>query len=88
MKLEVSAYYLEFYHPFALAHGTRTGTQLAFVKIEHQGIIAYGEASLPPYRKETVASVTKWVNQQLGQVADLLSTNPFLHPLMLCKLPF
>ncbi len=80
MKLEVSPYYLEFYHPFALAHGTRTGTQLAFVKIEHHNIVAYGEASLPPYRKETVASVTKWVKQQLGQVADLLSTNPFLHP--------
>lgn len=85
MKLNVSPYYLKFYHPFALAHGTRTGTQLAFIKIEHHNIVAYGEASLPPYRKETFASVTQWVNQQLGKVADLLTTNPFLHP---TEIPF
>ena len=61
MKLTVQHYFLEFIRPFALAHGTRTGTNLAFVKIEHEEIIAYGEASLPPYRKETFDSVKKWV---------------------------
>ena len=44
MKLSVHPYFLEFIHPFALAHGTRTGTQLAFVKLELEGMVAYGEA--------------------------------------------
>lgn len=68
-------YFLEFIHPFALAHGTRTGTQLAFVKIEFEGIVTYGEASLPPYRKETFESVEKWIKLQFNQVFELLSNN-------------
>lgn len=85
MKLSVHPYFLEFIHPFALAHGTRSGTQLAFVKIEHNGIIAYGEASLPPYRKETLQSVTDWVNIQNNNVLELLSGNPFEHA---AQIPF
>lgn len=78
MKISVHPYFLEFIHPFALAHGTRKGTQLAFVKIELEGIVAYGEASLPPYRKETVGSVKKWIATQKEQVFSILTTNnPF-----------
>ena len=78
MKISVHPYFLEFIHPFALAHGTRKGTQLAFVKIEFKGIVSFGEASLPPYRKETVDSVRKWIETQKEQVFSLLATNnPF-----------
>ena len=77
MNLSVHPYFLEFIHPFELAHGTRTGTQLAYVKIEHNKQIAYGEASLPPYRKETVNSVKKWVEKQHENVLELLTKNPF-----------
>ncbi|MGE0560792.1 MAG: enolase C-terminal domain-like protein [Flavobacteriales bacterium] len=77
MKLSVHSYFLEFIHPFALAHGTRTGTQLAFVKLELEGVVAYGEASLPPYRNETFESVKKWIEQQYDTVVELLSSNPF-----------
>lgn len=80
MKLNVSPYFLEFIHPFALAHGTRTGTQLAFVKLELEGMVAYGEASLPPYRKETFESVKHWVEQQHDKVIELLAANPFENP--------
>ena len=80
MKLTVQHYFLEFIRPFALAHGTRTGTNLAFVKIEHEEIIAYGEASLPPYRKETFDSVKKWVEHQYEQTLELISKNPFEKP--------
>jgi L-alanine-DL-glutamate epimerase-like enolase superfamily enzyme len=79
VKLSVHPYFLEFIHPFALAHGTRSGTQLAFVKLEHNGMVAYGEASLPPYRKETLESVTEWVKKQQEQVLESLSLNPFEH---------
>ncbi len=76
MKLSVHPYFLEFIHPFALAHGTRTGTQLAFVKIEYQGIVAYGEASLPPYRNETFESVKYWVESKYQQTLELISSIP------------
>lgn len=77
MKLTILPYFLEFIHPFALAHGTRTGTQLAFVKLEHNTVVAYGEASLPPYRKETIQTLINWVNKQKNEVLELLSENPF-----------
>jgi L-alanine-DL-glutamate epimerase-like enolase superfamily enzyme len=80
VKLSVHPYFLEFNRPFALAHGTRTGTNLAFVKIEHEDIIVYGEASLPPYRKETFDTVKKWVERQYEQIMDLISKNPFQNP--------
>lgn len=88
MKLTIHPYFLEFIHPFALAHGTRTGTQLAFVKLELEGVVAYGEASLPPYRKETFESVKHWVEQQHDKVVELLATNPFENPenIPFCKL--
>lgn len=77
MKISVHPYFLEFIRPFALAHGTRNGTQLAFVKIEHEGIVAWGEASLPPYLPETFESVKKWVNAQFEQAAGVLVGDPF-----------
>jgi len=80
MKLSVHPYFLEFIRPFALAHGTRTGTNLAFVKIKHEDVIAYGEASLPPYRKETFDSVKKWVDQHYEQTLESITKNPFLKP--------
>ena len=80
MKLSIHPYFLEFIRPFALAHGTRSGTQLAFVKIEHEGITAYGEASLPPYLPETFESVKNWVETQTDVVAGLLTTNPLEFP--------
>jgi L-alanine-DL-glutamate epimerase-like enolase superfamily enzyme len=73
----VHPYFLEFIRPFALAYGHRAGTQLAFVKIEHENIVAFGEASLPPYLEEDFTSVKKWVEDQADQVAELLKTDPF-----------
>lgn len=85
MKLSLHPYFLEFIHPFALAHGTRIGTQLVFVKLEQHNIVAYGEASLPPYRKETIETVANWVNSKNDEILELLSINPFEQPL---KIPF
>lgn len=85
MKISVYPYFLEFIHPFALSHGTRTGTQLAYVKIEFEGNIAYGEASLPPYLKETFDSVKTWVQSQSQNAVELLTGNPFKNPE---KIPF
>ena len=82
MNISVHPYFLEFIHPFALAHGTRKGTQLAYVKIEFEGCIAYGEASLPPYLKETFNTVQKWVQSQVQKGVEVLQANPFENPLI------
>ncbi len=85
MKLSVHPYFLEFIRPFALAHGTRKGTDLVFVKIEDQGIVGYGEASLPPYRNETMKSVTGWIEKQKEKVFELVQTDILKH---ITEIPF
>jgi len=57
MKLSLFPYQLEFKYPFRIAHGIRTHTDVVYVKLEHEGFICWGEASLPPYLKETQQSV-------------------------------
>ncbi|HXB40595.1 MAG TPA: dipeptide epimerase [Bacteroidia bacterium] len=58
MKLSYAPYFLEFKHPFGLSHGTRTKTDVVYVKLEKDDKIGYGEAALPPYLGETQTSVT------------------------------
>lgn len=57
MKLSYCPYSLEFKHPFGLAYGSRTKTDVVFIKLESDGFVGYGEASLPPYLGETHESV-------------------------------
>lgn len=57
MKLSYCPYSLEFKHPFGLAYGTRTKTDVVFIKLESDGFVGYGESSLPPYLGETHESV-------------------------------
>ncbi|MGZ3861761.1 MAG: dipeptide epimerase [Bacteroidia bacterium] len=57
MKLSFAPYSLEFRHPFGIAHGTRTHTEVVYVKLESPGLCGYGEAALPPYLPETQNSV-------------------------------
>lgn len=48
---------MRFIHPFATAHGERTGTDSVFVQVQAGDVIGHGEATLPPYLKETATSV-------------------------------
>lgn len=61
MKLSYCTYSLEFKHPFGLAYGSRTKTDVVFVKLEQDGYIGYGEASLPPYLGESHESVIRFI---------------------------
>lgn len=63
MKLSYCPYSLEFKHPFGLAYGSRTKTDVVFIKLESDGFIGYGEASLPPYLGETHESVIAFLNK-------------------------
>ncbi len=54
---------LKLRHAFNLAKYQRTTTPDVQVQIEYDGIIGYGEASMPPYLGESVESVTKFLSQ-------------------------
>lgn len=63
MKLSFYPYELKLRQVFAVSSYSRTTTPGVQVKIEHDGLIGYGEASMPPYLGETVASVMAFLNQ-------------------------
>lgn len=70
MNLSYAPYKLEFKHPFGLAHGTRTHTDVVYVKLEYQGLHGYGEAALPPYLEETQSSVIAFLNKAKEVLAN------------------
>lgn len=57
LKLTTYPYQLQFKFPFRISHGVRRYTNVVFVKLELNGLIAWGEAALPPYLPETTQSV-------------------------------
>ncbi len=61
MKLSLYPYQLQFKFPFRIAHGVRTHTDVVYVKLEHEGFTAWGEATLPPYLPETQKSVSEFL---------------------------
>ncbi len=63
MNYSVSDFFLEFIHPFAIAHGTRLGTDLVFLTLEENGFSGTGEASLPPYLTENPGSVKQFISE-------------------------
>lgn len=75
MKLSFTPHTLYFKRPFKIAHGTRTSTPIVIVELEHEGVIGYGEASMPPYLGESHESV----------LAFLKSVSPIIEH---CKNPF
>lgn len=56
-------YQLQFVHPFVLAHGTRSYTNVVYVGITEGNQIGWGEAALPPYLSETQDSVIQFLKQ-------------------------
>lgn len=63
VSYNIREFFLEFNEPFSIAHGTRTGTDIIILELKHDDLVAYGEASLPPYLAENKASVTSFINQ-------------------------
>ncbi len=74
MKLTFELHTLYFKRPFKIAHGVRTSTPIVLTQLEHEGIIAYGEASMPPYLGESHETVLSFLNK----ASVLLSK--FQHP--------
>lgn len=65
MKLSFRPYELQLKHAFTLATSSRTTTPVMLVELEYDGMVGYGEASMPPYlgeSHETVSSFLKKVD--------------------------
>lgn len=63
MKLTFKPYDLQLRHVFTLANSSRKTTPVVLTEIEYDGIVGYGEASLPPYLGETQASVIEFLKK-------------------------
>ncbi len=71
MKLTFKPYTLELKHVFTIATSSRTTTPVMLTEIEYDGIIGYGEASMPPYLGESQETAAKFLSQvNLGQFND------------------
>lgn len=63
LKLRFKPYELQLKHVFTIATSSRTTTPVMLVEIEYDGLIGYGEASMPPYLGESHKSVTEFLNK-------------------------
>ncbi|MDE6160250.1 MAG: dipeptide epimerase, partial [Muribaculaceae bacterium] len=71
LNLSFRPYELKLRHAFNLAKNKRTTTPGVQVQIEYDGLTGYGEASMPPYLGESVASVTEFLGKlDLSQFSD------------------
>ena len=79
INLSFMPYELKLRHAFNLARYSRTTTPDVQVQIEYDGIIGYGECSMPPYLGESVESVTKFLGKlDLSQFSDPFRTEDIL----------
>ncbi len=71
MRLKYKPYTLELKHTFTIASNSRNTTPVVLTEIEHEGIIGYGEASMPPYLGESHQTVTEFLAKvNLEQFSD------------------
>ena len=71
MKLSFFPYELKLRHVFTVSSYSRTTTPDVQVEIEYDGITGYGEASMPQYLGQTVASVSSFLQKvDLSQFDD------------------
>lgn len=71
MKLSFRPFDLQLRHVFTIANFSRTTTPVVLTEIEYDGIIGYGEASLPPYLGETQVSVIEFLKKvDLGRFSS------------------
>lgn len=79
MNLTYYPYTLKLKNQFTISVNSRSTTPAFFIEIEHDSIIGYGEASLPPYLEEDQGSVIKFLGQvDLEQFKDPLQLHSIL----------
>jgi len=71
MKLSWEPYELKLQHTFTVATYSRTTTPDVQLRIDYDGFVGYGEASMPPYLGQSVESVCKFLEKvNLEQFLD------------------
>ncbi len=75
MRLSFRPYDLQLKHTFTVAGNSRDITPVVLTEIEHEGVVGYGEASLPPYLGESQGSAVAFLRK-----VDL---NRFSNPLLI-----
>ena len=71
LKLSFLPYDLQLRHTFTLANSSRKNTPDMLIQIEYDGLVGYGEASMPPYLGESVESATRFLSAlDLSQFTD------------------
>ncbi len=71
LKLTFRTYELQLKHTFTVAEYSRNTTPVVLTELEYDGIIGYGEASMPPYLGESHKSVTSFLSKvNLSQFND------------------
>ena len=79
MTLSFYPYQLNLCHTFTVATCSRSYTPAVLVEIGHDGLIGYGEASMPPYLGETSESVRNFLQKvNLGRFSSPLNTEEIL----------
>jgi len=71
MKLSFKPYDLQLKHTFTVASFSRNTTPVVLTEIEYDGLIGYGEASMPPYLGESQESVINFLEKiDISQFKD------------------
>jgi L-alanine-DL-glutamate epimerase-like enolase superfamily enzyme len=63
LTLHFRPYTLELKHAFGIASNTRTTTPVVLTELEYNGVVGYGEASMPPYLGESHETVTAFLKK-------------------------
>lgn len=71
MTLRYYPYELQLRHTFTVATNSRTTTQGVQVEIEYEGLVGYGEASMPPYLQKELGTLES-VQLFLKRVQDII----------------
>jgi L-alanine-DL-glutamate epimerase-like enolase superfamily enzyme len=80
MKLTFKPYTLELKHTFTISTNSRSTTPVVLTQIAHDGIIGYGEASMPPYLGESHETVTRFLSKlDLEQFKDPFQIDDILN---------
>jgi L-alanine-DL-glutamate epimerase-like enolase superfamily enzyme len=62
LSLQFIPYDLQLRHTFTIANSSRKHTPAMLTRIEFDGIIGYGEASMPPYLGESIETATRFLS--------------------------
>jgi len=79
MKLSYKIYNLKLAHTFTVSGYSRNTSPVVLIEIEHEGLVGYGEASMPPYLGESQKSVFQFLKKvNLTQFKDPFQINEIL----------